>query len=129
MSEKNIQVLVVDDHETIRKSIKAMLIREPDIEVVGLAVNGHEAVQMVQTTRPDVVVMDVSMPELDGIRAAGQIQILDISTRIIMLSMHHNSTLVEQARLNGAVGYIMKQQAVRDLVPAIRAAYRGTLSF
>jgi two-component system response regulator NreC len=72
--------------------------------------------------------MDVSMPEIDGIRTAGKIQDLGISTQIIMLSMHHNSTLVQQARKNGATGYIIKQQANRDLIPAIRAAYEGTLS-
>jgi DNA-binding NarL/FixJ family response regulator len=128
MSKHTIRILVVDDHEAVRKSLMAMLAREPDMQVVGTAENGREAIQLAQTIDPDVIVMDVSMPEIDGIRTAGKIQDLGISTQIIMLSMHHNSTLVQQARKNGATGYIIKQQANRDFIPAIRAAYEGTLS-
>ncbi len=123
-----IRVLVVDDHSIVRRSLVALLAREPDIKVVASGVNGHEAIELAQGTRPDVIVMDVSMPELDGIRAAGAIHSLGIPTQIIMLSMHHNSTLIQQARKNGAVGYIVKQQVNRELVPAIRAASQGTLS-
>ncbi|MEZ4646867.1 MAG: response regulator transcription factor [Chloroflexota bacterium] len=128
MSEQNIRILVVDDHEIVRKSIMAMLARESDMEVVGTAVNGREAIQQAQNTNPDVIVMDVSMPELDGIRAAGQIHSLGISSQIIMLSMHHNNVLVQQARKNGASGYVLKQHANSDLIPAIRAAHDGQLS-
>jgi DNA-binding NarL/FixJ family response regulator len=128
MSDSLIRILVVDDHPLVRKSIMAMLTREPDMEVVGTAENGREAIQLAEETAPDVIVMDVSMPVLDGIRAADEIQTLAISPQIIMLSMHHNSVLVQQARKNGAVGYIDKQQANRELVPAIRAAYAGKLS-
>lgn len=128
MTEQPIHILVVDDHEIVRKSIMAMLAREPDLQVVGTAVNGREAVQLAQTLTPDVIVMDISMPELDGIRAAGKIQALDISPHIIMLSMHHNSALVQQARQNGATGYIVKQQASSELIPAIRAAVAGELT-
>ena len=128
ITERFIQVLIVDDHEIVRKSIMAMLAREPDMQVVGTAGNGREAIQSAQILEPDVIVMDVSMPELDGIRAAGKIQALDISTQIIMLSMHHNSALVQQARKNGAAAYILKQEAPSELIPAIRAAYAGDLS-
>ncbi|MCA9876100.1 MAG: response regulator transcription factor [Ardenticatenaceae bacterium] len=128
MVEHRIRILVVDDHELVRKSIMAMLSREPDMEVVGTAVNGQEAVQLAQTTSPDVIVMDVSLPILDGIRAAGKIRDLNIAVTIIMLSMHYNSTLVQQARKNGAAAYIIKEQANRNLIPAIRAANNGTLS-
>jgi DNA-binding NarL/FixJ family response regulator len=128
MSKDIIRILVVDDYEIVRKSIMALLAKEPDMEVVGTAVNGRDAIQLAQTTKPDVIVMDISMPELDGIRTAGEIQELGISTQIIMLSMHYNSTLMQQARKNGASGYIVKQQATSDLIPAIRAAYEGALS-
>jgi len=128
ISKKVIRILVVDDHAIVRQSIVAMLAREPDLQVVGTAVNGREAIQLAQTTQPDVIVMDVSMPELDGIRAAGEIQALGISSQIIMLSMHHNSVLLQQARKSGVSGYIVKQQANSSLIPAIRAAYAGTLS-
>lgn len=122
MSKPPIRILVVDDHDTVRKSIVALLTKEPDIEVVGTAVNGRQAVELAQNTAPDVIVMDVSMPVLDGIRAAGVIRELEIPSQIIMLSMHHNSALLQQARKNGAVHYVIKQQAGRDLIPAVRAA-------
>ena len=125
MSEQTIRVLIADDHTLVRKSIENLLKREPDMQVVGTAENGRTAIQLAQVKEPDVIVMDVSMPELDGIRAAGEIKALGITTCIIMLSMHHSTTLVQQARKNGAAGYIIKQQANRDLVPAIRAAFAG----
>ena len=128
MTEQAIRVLIVDDHKLVLKSIETMLGRESDIEVVGKAENGRAAVQLAQDKEPDVIVMDVSMPELDGIRAAGEITALGISTHIIMLSMHHSSALVQQARKNGASGYIVKQQATSELIPAIRAAHAGSLS-
>ena len=129
MSKSVKRILVVDDHHLVRKSIVALLANEPDIEIVGTAENGRKAIEMAQSTQPDIIVMDVSMPVLDGIRAAGEIQALGLATQIIMLSMHHSSALVQQARDNGASGYIVKQQASRDLIPAIRAVCDGQLSF
>ncbi|MDX1413323.1 MAG: response regulator transcription factor [Candidatus Promineifilaceae bacterium] len=128
MSGELIRVLVVDDHALVRKSISEMLSREPDLEVIGTAENGRDAIEKAKDNKPDVIVMDVSMPELDGIRAAGVLQALGISSQIIMLSMHHSSALVQQARKNGAAGYVVKQQSSRDLIPAIRAAFAGTAS-
>lgn len=128
MSKHIIRVLIVDDHEIVRRSIMSILAQEPDITVVGAAENGREAVELAQATTPDVILMDVSMPELDGIRAAGEIKARGVASNIIMLSMHHNSTLVQQARKNGASGYIMKQQVSSELIPAIRAADQGSLS-
>lgn len=128
ISKQVIRILVVDDHAMVRQSVVAMLAREPDMEVVGTAVNGREAIQIAQSIQPDVIVMDVSMPELDGIRAAGEIHALGLPAHIIMLSMHHNNVLVQQARQNGAAGYILKQEANSSLIPAIRAAFAGALS-
>lgn len=126
MIDKVIRILVADDHPIVRQSIVALLNREPDMEVVGTAVNGRDAIETAQTTHPDVIVMDISMPELDGIRAAGEILQLGLAVPIIMLSMHHNSALVKQARKNGAVGYVVKQRANDALIPAIRAASAGS---
>ena len=128
MSKHIIRVLIVDDHEVVRRSLMAMLAQEPDMEVVGAAENGREAVELAQSIDPDVIIMDVSMPELDGIRAAGEIKARGLAGNIIMLSMHYNSTLVQQARKNGASAYIIKQQVSSDLIPAIRAADQGLLS-
>jgi DNA-binding NarL/FixJ family response regulator len=128
LSEPTIHVLVVDDHQLVRKSLLAMLAREPDIQVVSTAENGREAVERAQDTSPDVIIMDISLPKLDGIRAAGEIKALGISAEIVVLSMHYNNTLVQQARKNGVSGYVVKQNASRDLVSAIRAAKEGALS-
>lgn len=125
MSEQITRVLLADDHALVRKSLQALLDRQKDIEVVATAVNGREAVRLAQTVEPDIIIMDVSMPELDGIRAAAEIQALGLKAKIIMLSMHHSSALVQQARKNGAAAYIVKQQANSELVPAIRAAQAG----
>ncbi|MBE2198906.1 MAG: response regulator transcription factor [Anaerolinea sp.] len=128
MSKSVIRILVIDDHEMVRKSIMALLSVELDMQVIGTAENGRKAVQLAKTTEPDVIVMDISMPELDGIRAAGEIQALATSARVIILSMYHDSVLLQQARKNGASGFILKQQANQELVPAIRAASKGELS-
>jgi DNA-binding NarL/FixJ family response regulator len=123
-----IRILIVDDHEIVRRNITALLKKESDFEVVGTAANGREAIQLARTAKPDVIVMDVVMPELDGIRAAGEIRKLDNAASIILLSMHHSTALVQQARSNGASGYILKQNATRQLIPAVRAAHEGRLS-
>lgn len=98
------------------------------MEVVATAGNGREAIKLAEQQTPDVIVMDVSMPVLDGIRTAGEMKRQGIPAEIIMLSMHYNSALVQQARRNGASGYIVKQEANSELIPAIRAAHEGTLS-
>lgn len=127
-SEKVIRVVVVDDHEIVRMSIMAMLAREPTIKVVGTATNGREAIQLAQEIEPDVMVMDISMPELDGIRATGEIKALGIPTQVVLLSMHQNDILIQQARKNGVAAFVAKQNANRNLIPAIRAANEGRLS-
>lgn len=98
------------------------------MEIVATAGNGRDAIDLAEQKAPDVIVMDVSMPELDGIRAAGEMKKQGITAEIIMLSMHYNTALVQQARRNGASGYIVKHQASSELIPAIRAAHDGTLS-
>jgi len=128
MSERTIKVLLVDDHEAVLRSIQALVGREPDMEIVATAVSGREAIELAEQQSPDVIVMDVSMPDLDGIRAAGEMKKRGIASEIIMLSMHYSTALIQQARRNGASGYIVKQQATSQLVPAIRAAYAGSLS-
>lgn len=98
------------------------------MEIVATAVSGREAIELAQQQSPDVIVMDVSMPDLDGIRAAGEMKKRGVTSEIIMLSMHYSTALIHQARRNGASGYIVKQLANSQLIPAIRAAYEGVLS-
>lgn len=128
MPKDTIRILLADDHEIVRKSIMAILELEPDMTLVGVAEDGRKAVELAEKTVPDVIIMDISMPDLDGIRAAGEITSRGLNSRIIMLSMHHNSTLVQQARKNGASGYVMKQKVGLELIPAIRAANEGRLT-
>lgn len=98
------------------------------MEVVALASNGYEAINYVRSTQPDVIILDVSMPGIDGIRTAGQLRATHPNLQIIIISMHYNSVLVELARRQGVFKYISKQQIVSDLVPAIRAAARHLAS-
>ena len=127
MTEDLIRVLVVDDHEIVRKNIAGLLRREKDIEVIGTAADGREAIELAHNMEPDVIVMDVFMPELDGIRAARAIRDLHIHSRVIILSMHHNTALVQQARKSGVSGYVIKQEATHNLIPAIHAVHDGRL--
>lgn len=126
--EPVIRVLVADDHELVRVQLVAMLSREPGIELVGVATNGQEAVDLAGSTEPDVIVMDIYMPEKDGIQATREIRALDNAPDVIMLSMHHSVALVQQARKNGAAAYVQKQDVSTELLPAIRAAFENRAS-
>lgn len=125
MKQNVTRILVADDHEMMRKSITALITSQPDMEVVATAENGRQAVDLARKISPDVIVMDVSMPVLDGIEAAGKIRSSNIPAVIIMISMNYNTALVEHARRNGAIAYIQKPDANRKLLPAIRAARAG----
>jgi DNA-binding NarL/FixJ family response regulator len=116
-----LRVLVVDDHESVRKGVRAILGSRPDLEVCAEAANGKEAIGKTMALHPHVVIMDVSMPEMDGISAAREILKVQPSTAIIILSMHDSKQLVENARKIGAHGYVTKGQAGSTLLDAIDA--------
>lgn len=120
-----IRVLIADDHALVRESVKAILANEGDIEIVATAGDGQEAVELFKTHHPDVVVMDISMPKMDGIHATELISQQEKSAGIIILSMHVNGALVQQALRMGARGYVLKRQATDELPKAIRAAHQG----
>lgn len=120
-----IKVLIADDHALVRESVKAILANENDIEVVATASDGKEAIELSETYHPDVVVMDISMPQIDGIHATRLMRERDLEARIVILSMHVNETLVQQAIRLGAQGYVLKRQATDELPQAIRTAYNG----
>jgi DNA-binding NarL/FixJ family response regulator len=125
MSPEKIRVLIADDHTLVRKSICALLESQGDMEVVGTAVDGQEAITLAQTHIPDVIVMDVSMPQVDGIHATEFIRKHELASQVIILSMHVNAVLVKQALNKGAKGYILKQHAFNELPQAIRAIRQG----
>ena len=120
-----IRVVIADDHNLVRQGIRALLEKAPDIEVVGEAEDGVEAVELAQSTLPDVVVMDISMPRLNGTQATQRIRGLRLPTKVVILSMYAEETLVRQALRFGAQAYVLKRAVADELLLAIRAATKG----
>jgi len=120
-----IRVVIADDHNLVRQGIRAILEKADDLEVVGEAEDGMEAVELAQSTLPDIVVMDISMPRLNGTQATQRIQALRLPTRVVMLSMYAEESLVRQALRLGAQAYVLKRAVADELLLAIRAAKNG----
>jgi DNA-binding NarL/FixJ family response regulator len=123
----SIRILLADDHSLMLDGLRALLQREPGLEVVGAAKDGKEAVELARRTSPDVVVMDISMPGLNGIAATSQITAELPGVKVICLSMHAEPRFVEAMLEAGAAGYILKDYALEDLVKAIHLALAGDL--
>ena len=126
---KKTRVLLADDHTLIRAGLRMVVDAEPDLMVVGEADDGRQALAMTQTLKPDVVVMDIGMPSLNGIEASRQIHATLPDTRIVMLSMHSDEGYVLRALKAGAKAYLLKDSAEADLARAIRAAAAGKSFF
>jgi DNA-binding NarL/FixJ family response regulator len=122
---KKIAVLLVDDHTVVREGLRALLASEEDIEIVGEAENGSEAVKMARKTPPDVVVMDVAMPQLNGLEATRQICRSLRETKVLVLTSYSDDECVAQLNKAGAAGYLIKQTAANELPRAIREVRRG----
>jgi len=122
---KPTRILLADDHAVVRQGFKMLLDAQPDMEIVGEACNGREAAEKAEELRPDVVVMDVAMPELNGIEATRRLAASVPRTRVIALSMHKDSVYVREILRAGARGYLLKDSGADDLVSAIRAVARG----
>ncbi len=118
---KAVRILVADDHEVVREGVRALIERQPDLEVCGFALTGSEAVDLAVKTRPDVVVLDLTMPELDGVEAIRQIRKAAPDTEVVVFSAHRSEDLIEEVFEAGAKSYIEKTDASRDLVAAIRS--------
>ena len=119
------RVLLVEDHVVVRQGLKALFADEPDVEIVGEADNGREALQRVADLQPDVVLMDISMPGLNGIEATRQIRQQYPQVKVVVLSMHSSEEYVFQVLRAGAVGYVLKQADSSEVLTAIRAALSG----
>ena len=127
MAGDMIRVVLADDHAVVRAGLKAVLSAARDIEVVAEAKNGREAVSLVERFKPDVVVMDLSMPELDGTAATKEIVAKGLATRVLILTMHAEEDYLVPLMEAGAAGYLVKSAADRELVDAVRAVARGDL--
>jgi DNA-binding NarL/FixJ family response regulator len=126
---KKITVLLVDDHTVVRQGLRALLKAEEDLEVIGEAENGRQAVVMAGKTSPDVVVMDVAMPLLNGVEATRQILKRVPGAKVLVLTSYGDDECVEQLVRSGATGYLLKQTAADDLLKAIREVHRGNAFF
>lgn len=120
-----IRVLLADDHAMVRKGFRLILEAQPDMEISGEAGNGREAVDLAEKLHPDVVVMDVAMPELNGIEATRRLAASSPHTRVLALSMHKDSVYVREILRAGARGYLLKDSIDTDLINAVRAVAKG----
>ena len=125
MSSRKIRILLADDHAILRKGVRMLIESQADMEVAGEAKTGREAVDGVRKWKPDIVVMDVSMPELNGIEATRQISDEFPDTKVVALSMHKDSVYVREILRAGARGYLLKESEDDDLLKAIRVVHRG----
>ncbi|MFN8000477.1 MAG: response regulator transcription factor [Acidobacteriota bacterium] len=125
MPEKTTRILLADDHLVVRRGFGLILSAQPGWEIVGEAANGREAVELTERLQPDLVVMDVSMPELNGIEATRRIAEFAPRCRILALSMHRDAVYVREILRAGAHGYLLKDASDQDLVDAVRAVSQG----
>ena len=123
------RILLADDHKLMRRGLKALIEQQPDLTVVGEADDGRQAVVLAATLKPDVLVMDIGMPNLNGIEAAHQITQANPGTAIVILSMHSDEGYVLRALKAGAKGYLLKDSAESDLIRAVHAAAGGKSFF
>ncbi len=121
------RVLIADDHAIVRAGLRAVLKGEPGMELVGEASGGEEALALVETLRPDILVLDLSMPDLDGIQVTRRVQSNAPSVRVLILTVHEDEALLREAIRAGAAGYILKHAAEAELISAIHTVQMGEI--
>src|SRR5688572_4241284 len=126
---EKIKILLVDDHTVVRQGLRVLLEAEPDIAVIGEADTGRQAVTLAQKLSPDVIVMDIAMPNLNGLEATRQVLKEKPSARVLVLSSYSDDEYVHQLTEAGAAGYLLKQTAATDLIKAIREVRKGNAFF
>jgi two-component system response regulator NreC len=122
-----IRILIADDHGVLRAGLRALLKTEPELEVVGEAADGAEALRLAGALRPDIVLMDISMPDCGGIEATRRLRALLPDVRVLILTVHDDKSMVQEAIQAGAAGYILKRAAESELVNAIQAVSHGDM--
>ena len=123
--QKKIRILLADDHTILRAGLKMMLNAQPDMEIVGEAQDGRQAINEAQRLQPDIVLMDITMPDINGIEATRQIKKLLPDTRVLVLTMHEHDEYVFQALRAGASGYMLKEAVPTELITALRVIQSG----
>lgn len=126
---QKIRVLLADDHVVVRQGLRALLAAEEDIDIVAEADNGRQAVQLVKKLLPDIAVIDIAMPVLNGLEATRQITRTVPATKVLILSSYSDDEYISQLTEAGAAGYLVKQTAANDLLKAIREAHKGNAFF
>src|SRR5499426_2490922 len=126
---QKIRVVLADDHTVVRQGLRALLMSEEDIDIVGEAENGRQAIQLVKKLLPDVAVIDIAMPVLNGLEATRQITRSVPSTKVLILSSYSDDEYIQQLTEAGAAGYLVKQTAANELLKAIREVHRGNAYF
>ena len=124
-----VKILLADDHDIVRRGLRELINKRPEWKIVAEATNGREAVSKAMDTRPNVALLDISMPFLNGFEAARQILLERPDTKILILTVHESSTLIRQVLDAGARGYVLKSDAERDLVAAVEAVCSGATYF
>ncbi len=125
----SLRIVLADDHTIVRNGLRVLLERQADFQVVGEAADGREAVQLVEREAPQIVIMDIGMPQMNGIEAAGRIAAAQPKTSVVILSMHSDESYILRALKAGARGYLLKDSAESDLVQAVRAVAAGKAFF
>jgi len=128
MTEEKIKLLIADDHAILRQGLRRILEAEPDMSVIGEAANGTDAVKRARQLKPDVVIMDISMPEQDGIESMRQI-VKTLSSRVLILTVHTEHHVISEAVSAGAAGYLTKDSLDHELVSAVRTVVHGGTVF
>jgi DNA-binding NarL/FixJ family response regulator len=123
------RILIVDDHEVVRQGVRTILNSRPQWEVCGEAVNGRDAIEQARKLDPDVIIMDITMPEMSGIDATREIARLKLRPAVLVFTMHESKNLAETVREAGARGYVLKSHAARDLLDALEALIGGGTFF
>jgi DNA-binding NarL/FixJ family response regulator len=125
-----VRVLIVDDHEIVREGISQLIARSrPEWLICGQASNGEQAIELVQTLTPDVVILDISMPKVNGLQVAAKIAAMQLRCRVLMFTMHESERLARDVRAAGAQGVVLKSQAARDLIRAMDHLLAGETFF
>lgn len=122
-----IKVLIADDHAIVRAGLRALIVSDPGLELVGEASGGYEAIELIEKIKPDILVLDISMPDLDGIAVTKMLETKNYDVRILILTIHEDKALLREALKSGASGYVLKRVAEKELISAIKIIMRGDM--